>query len=289
MKFISTSDHSPLPTLTLHLASSNQSGQIVSLPGSRSLLARRSCRTLQYWRNLLDWSTPLGHSQPNLVSNIKPHIRHQPGHNTPSQSHSHRPVDHQIPPISLWVHWRPESSIIWPVGNVDLNLAPGVLSLNQIPGQLSANTCSREMTGNYPPLRENEAGSWRQKTITTSLGYFLSPATSRQDCLKISQKVHIKTNDQGREGEAGGYKDPDTGEVFVCQTGQHHQLRHDTKYVTRQLQLVRALLQLWLFVSLSYLLYQRLHFTSALLWQELVPSPAIQRILFQELSSVERL
>ena len=158
MKFISTSDHSPLPTLSLHLASSsNQSRQIVWLPGSRSLLARRSCCTLQYWRNLLDWSTPLGHSQPNLVSNIKPHIRHQPGHNTPSQSHSHRPVDHQI------LHWRLDSSIIWPVGNVDLNLAPGVLSLNQIPGQLSAHSCSREMTGNYPPLRENEAGAGDKK------------------------------------------------------------------------------------------------------------------------------
>ena len=84
----------------------------------------------------------------------------------------------------------------------------------------------------------------------------------------------------GREaGWEGGNKDPDRhyrAEVFVCQTGQHHQeprLRTDksgavrlhTKYVTGQLQLVRAVLQLRLFVSLSYLLYQRLHFTSALL------------------------
>ena len=60
----------------------------------------------------------------------------------------------------------------------------------------------------------------------------------------------------GREaGWEGGNKDPDRhyrAEVFVCQTGQHHQESRDweltsptqwgfhTKYVTGQLQLVRA-------------------------------------------------
>ena len=91
-------------------------------------------------------------------------------------------------------------NICWPARHVDLNLAPAVLSLNQIPAQLSGNIFTHEMTGNSGGLRENRSEGWRQKTITTSLGNFLSPAASRQDCLEISHKLHIKTNDQHWEG-----------------------------------------------------------------------------------------
>ena len=106
-----------------------------------------------------------------------------------------------------------------------------------------------------------------------------------------------------REAGRQPHKAPDTGEVFVCQTGQLYQRERQRerqretesweRFQSVSLHCVpvslclssptlnmsadssswcEPLLQLWLFVSLSYRLYQRLHFTSRLLWQDGVPT-----------------
>ena len=133
-------------------------------------------------------------------------------------------------------------------------------------------------TGNIADLGENGSLTWCSDDVweferlknnnKIPSRHLLSPATSSQDCLRISHKLHIKTNDQRLKGGRPGATKPPTVAryfCFVCQTaGQLYQrertvrsqsvsivppslslslslsLHLDTKYVSGQLQLVRA-------------------------------------------------
>ena len=131
---------------------------------------------------------------------------------------------------------------------------------------------THEITGKTGDLCENGSLTWCVKTLEKLKNnniprQVLSAATSSQDCLRISHKLHIKTNDQRLEGSRPAATKPPTLARYFClsnwATLSETELRGlsqsplccrlslsvspaaDTKYVSGQLQLVlQPLLQL---------------------------------------------